>query len=191
MKGHIRERSPGHWAIVLDARDPETGKRKRRWRSFTGTKRQAETECAKLISELESGVSIEPSKLTVRDFFERWLEHMKSQLTPRSHERYSELARKNLIPLIGNVPLTKLRPTAISQIYARALESGRRDGNGGLSPRTVHHMHRILRQALQQAVEWQLLARNPAAAVKPPKVERNETKVLDTDSTAELIELAR
>jgi hypothetical protein len=31
MKGHIRERSPGHWAIVLDVRDGETGKRKRRW----------------------------------------------------------------------------------------------------------------------------------------------------------------
>jgi hypothetical protein len=29
MKGHIRERSPGHWAIVIDVRDPQTGKRKR------------------------------------------------------------------------------------------------------------------------------------------------------------------
>jgi hypothetical protein len=41
MKGHIRERSPGHWAIVIDVRDPQTGKRKRRWHSFAGTKRQA------------------------------------------------------------------------------------------------------------------------------------------------------
>ena len=191
MRGHIRERSSGHWAIVLDARDPITGKRKRRWHSFAGTKRQAQIECARLISEITGGTHIDPSRLTIGAFFDQWLEHMKAQLTARSHERYSELARKNLVPLIGSVPLTKLRPTAISQIYARALESGRRDGNGGLSPRTVHYMHRILRQALQQAVEWQLLARNPAAAVKPPKVERNETKVLDADSTAELIEMAR
>jgi hypothetical protein len=28
MKGHIRERSPGRWAIVIDVRDPQTGKRK-------------------------------------------------------------------------------------------------------------------------------------------------------------------
>jgi len=34
MRGHIRERSAGHWAIVLDARDPVTGKCKRRWHSF-------------------------------------------------------------------------------------------------------------------------------------------------------------
>jgi len=38
MKGHIRERSPGHWAIVIDVRDPATGKRNH---SFVGTKREA------------------------------------------------------------------------------------------------------------------------------------------------------
>src|SRR5262245_4693717 len=191
MKGHIRERSSGHWAIVLDVRDPESGRRRRKWHSFSGTKREAQIECARLISEITGGTHIDPTRLTIAAFFDQWLEHMKAQLTARSHERYSELARKNLAPLIGSVPLTKLRPATISQIYARALESGRRDGNGGLSPRTVHYMHRILRQALQQAVEWQLLARNPAAAVKPPKVERNETRVLDADSSAELIEVAR
>jgi len=41
MRGHIRERSPGHWAIVLDIRDLETGERKRKWHSFVGTKREA------------------------------------------------------------------------------------------------------------------------------------------------------
>jgi hypothetical protein len=46
MKGHIRERSPGHWAIVLDVRDAATGRRKRRWHSFKGTKREAQTKCA-------------------------------------------------------------------------------------------------------------------------------------------------
>ena len=45
MRGHLRERSPGHWAIVIDVRDPQTGKRKRRWHSFEGTKRQAQVEC--------------------------------------------------------------------------------------------------------------------------------------------------
>jgi hypothetical protein len=56
MKGHIRERSSGHWAIVLDVRDPATGKRRRRWHSFAGTKRQAQIECARLISAMKDGV---------------------------------------------------------------------------------------------------------------------------------------
>jgi len=191
MKGHIRERSPGHWAIVIDVSDSQGGKRKQRWHSFKGTKRQAQIECARLIAELQNGTAVEPSRMTVADFFERWIEHMRGQVSPRSHERYAEIARKNLAPLLGALTLTKLQPAHISQAYAKALASGRRDGAGGLSPRTVTHMHRVLREALQQAVRWQLLARNPADAVKPPKVERKQMNVLDTDAAVAMIEAAR
>ena len=189
MRGHIRERSPGRWAIVIDV--PQDGKRKQRWHSFKGTKRQAQIECARLIAELQNGTAVEPSRMTVAAFFERWIEHMQGQVSPRSHERYAEIARKNLMPLLGGLSLTKLQPAHISQAYAKALASGRRDGAGGLSPRTVTHMHRVLREALQQAVRWQLLARNPADAVKPPKVERKQMNVLDTDAAVAMIEAAR
>jgi len=138
MKGHIRERSHGHWAIVIDVSDSQGGKRKQRWHSFKGTKRQAQIECARLIAELQNGTAVEPSRMTVADFFERWIEHMRGQVSPRSHERYAEIARKNLAP-----------------------------------------------------VRWQLLARNPADAVKPPKVERKQMNVLDTDAAVAMIEAAR
>jgi integrase len=188
MKGHLRERSPGHWAIVLDVRDPETGKRRRKWHSFKGTKREAQIECARLVSEISGGTYIEPAKTTVGQFLDRWLEHMKSQVAPRTHERYSEIARKSIAPLLGNLLLPKLQPARISAAYAKALADGRRDGKGGLSPRTVGHMHRILRQALQQAIRWQILARNPADAVRPPKVERSKMRALDPSETAALLD---
>src|SRR6266480_3049601 len=172
MKGHIRERSAGHWAIVLDVRDPATGRRKRRWHSFAGTKRQAQTECARLISEMKGGTYIDPSKTTLAQFLDRWLDDVRPRVAPRTHERYAEIARKNIVPLLGAVNLTRLQPAQISAAYAKALAQGRRDGKGGLSPRTVHHCHRILRQAVGQAVRWQVLTRNPTYAVEPPKVER-------------------
>jgi integrase len=190
MRGHLRERSPGHWAIILDARD-ETGGRKRRWHSFRGSKREAQKECARLITEMERGTAVEPSRQTVAAFLERWIEHMQGQVSPRSHERYSELCRKNLAPLLGAFTLTKLRPEQISSAYAKALTSGRRDGKGGLSARTVTHMHRVLREALQQAVRWQVLARNPADAVKPPKVERGQMSTYDVGQTVELLDKLR
>jgi integrase len=191
MKGHIRERSPGHWAIVIDARDPVTGERKRRWQSFTGTKREAQVECARLLTEQKAGTAVEPSRTTVASFLEQWLEHMQSQVSPRSHERYAELCRKNLAPLLGNLKLTKLQPAHISAAYTKALTSGRRDGCGGLSARTVTHMHRVLRQALQQAVQWQMLSRNPADSCKPPKIERKPMRTYDLAQTAELLAAMR
>jgi integrase len=190
MKGHIRERSPGHYAIVIDLRDPATGKRKRKWHSFAGTKRAAQIECARLISEMQGGGYIEPARLTLAQFLDHWLSHIKSQVSPRSHERYAELVRAHINPLLGAVLLTKLHPAQVSQAYAKALASGRRDGKGGLSPRTVHHIHRVLKQALAQAVRWQMIVRNPAD-VDPPRVEKKTMQTLDADETIALIEAAR
>ena len=129
--------------------------------------------------------------MTVAAFLVRWLEHMQTQITPKSHERYTELAQKNIAPVLGAIALAKLTPAAISHAYAKALKSGRRDGKGGLSAKTVLYMHRVLRQALAQAVLWQLLGRNPADVVEPPKTERRQMTALDTDATATLVETAR
>lgn len=191
MKGHIRERSPGHWAIVLDIRDPETGKRRRKWHNFAGTKREAQVECARLISEMNGGRYIEPARTTVAYFLDRWLEHMRAQISPRTHERYCEIVRKNVVPAIGSMVLAKLRPAHISAAYAKALASGRRDGRGGLAPATVVYMHRLIKHALSQAVRWELLSRNPADAVDPPKIERGTIMTFDMAQTAELLKSLR
>jgi integrase len=187
MRGHLKERSPGHWAIVLEIRG-EDGKRKRKWHSFEGTKREAQIERSRLIAELAGGAYVEPARTTLTAFLDRWLEHVKTQVSPRSFERYRELARLNIVPLLGATPLSKLQPAAISSAYARALVSGRRDGKGGLSARSVHHMHRILRQALQQAVRWGVLVRNPADLVRPPRVERVKSATLSTEQAAQLLD---
>jgi integrase len=192
MSGHVRQRGKkGKWYAVIDVFD--AGRRKRRWHKLENCKGKGEAEkaCERLIAQQTDGTYVDPSRMTVADFLERWIEHMEGQVSPRSHERYAELCRKNLVPLLGGLALTKLQPAHISAAYAKARTSGRRDGSGGLSPRTVTHLHRVLREALQQALRWQLLARNPADAVKPPKVERKQMQVLDAVATAEMIEAAR
>jgi integrase len=191
MKGHIRERSPGHWAIVLEIRDPQSGKRKRKWHSFAGTKRQAQDECARLVSQLRAGTYLEPSRTTVGEYLEQWLSHVQIQISPRTFERYCEIVRNNIIPALGSIVLKNLQPPHISQAYAKALTNGRRDGKGGLSPATVVYMHRIIRHALKQAVLWNLLYRNPADAVKPPKLERKAPDTYDTDEAVQVLETLR
>ncbi|CAO4172973.1 Site-specific integrase [Methylorubrum populi] len=188
MQGHITERSPGRWAIVLDQKDEETGQRKRKWHSFKGTKREAQKECARLITEMENGEYVKPSKTTLAEFLERWLAHIQPNVGPRTYERYTELVRKTIVPLLGTVVVTRLLPEHISSAYVKALSSGRRDGSGGLSPQTVHHTHRVLHQALSLAVRWRILARNPAAFVNPPRVERAKINAYDSQETAALLE---
>jgi integrase len=97
-------------------------------------------------------------------------------------------------PVVAGKPVSefvKFSAIRISAAYTKALATGRRDSKGRLSPRTVVHMHRVLRQALQQAVDWEMLARNPTDKIKPPKVEKKEMRALDASETAELLEAIR
>lgn len=143
---------------------------------------------------MNGGSYVEPTKTTLAQFFERWLKHIKPNVSPRTHERYSDLLNKNLAPLIGGKILSKLQPIDISEAYGKALETGRRDGHGGLSARTVHHMHRVLYSALGQAERWKLIARNPAALLEKkdrPKIERKAVSTIDAPTTATVFDAAR
>ena len=191
MKGHIRERSPGKWAIIVDVLDQVTGERRRKWHSFAGTKRQAQEECARIVTLIKHGGYTEPTKITLGEFLDRWLEHEASSVAPKTLERYAEIARKNIAPLLGKTTLAKLKAEAIDGAWTKALASGRRDGKGGLSPRTVHHMRRVLIKALNQAVVWEILAKNPATLSKPPKVERKAMNAYGAETTAELLDALR
>lgn len=188
MKGHITERSPGKWGIVVDVPDPETGKRKRKWHTFHGTKRQAETECARLVAEINGGNYVEPAKTTVRDYFIRWLKHEKANVSPKTHQRYEELLLKNVAPVLGAITLNKLTAARIDGAWGHLLENGRRDGKGGLSPRTVHHCRRVMLTAMDQAVKWDLLKRNPVALTRPPKVEKQQMEAFDAPQTAVMLD---
>jgi integrase len=194
MKGHIRERGAGNWYAVIDARDPTTGKRKRKWHSLEAKgKREAQIECARLISAISSGTYVEPAKMTVAAHMERWLEHVRSQISPKTFERYCGVVRGNILPALGALSLTKLQPAQISEMYAKALSGGRKDGKGGgLAPASVLYMHRVLKSALAVAVsEWRLLPWNPADPIKAPKVKRKSMRALDAGETAALLEAAR
>lgn len=146
MRGHIRKRSKGSWGLWVDlGRDLQTGKRRQVTATVRGTKKDAERELRVLVTRLETGAYVNPTKLAVGQYLEQWLRGYASSNTgPRTRERYAEIVHAHLIPALGSIPLKALHSQQIQDYYARALESGRRDGKGGLSAQTVHHHHRVL-----------------------------------------------
>ena len=89
---------------------------------------------------------------------------------------------------LGNIPLKKLQPAHLQQYYAKALSTGRRDGKGGLSARTVKHHHRVLSEALSHAVKWGVLSRNVAQMTDPPRPSRKEIIILSPVEIDRLID---
>jgi len=193
MKGHLVKRAEGSYSVVLDSgKDPNTGKRQQKWVTIQGRKADAERELARLLNEVHTGGFIEPAKLTVAEYLERWLkDYAEVNVSGKTFERYQSIVGQHLNPALGHLPLPKLRPLHIQAHYSQALRDGRKDGRpGGLTPQSVLHHHRILREALQQAVRWQLLARNPADAVEPPRPRPREVRAIDEAQTAWLLEVA-
>ncbi|MFQ5804812.1 MAG: tyrosine-type recombinase/integrase, partial [Candidatus Methylomirabilales bacterium] len=101
------------------------------------------------------------------------------------------IIQQHLIPILGNIALVQLKPHHLQSYYAEKLVSGRRDGQGGLSPRTVRHHHVTLHDALQSAVKWGLLARNPADTVDAPRYQRRDMQTLDESELQVFLEAAR
>jgi integrase len=180
MKGHLRERSPGHWAIVIDVRDPQTGKRKRRWHSFKGTKREAEIKRAELIAAVGRGGYVEPSKTTVADFVRARVDQWEAagDISARTAQRYRQLVENQIVPHLGTKTLQKLRPLDIEGWHTTLRNGGRVRDKGGIAARTVGHAHRVLSKALADAAKNDLVTRNVAKAEPAPKVTDDEMVIV-------------
>lgn len=193
MKGHIRRRGDRSWAIVIELdRDPLTGKRRQKWHTVTGTKRDAERRLTELLHQVNSGTYVEPTKFTVGAFLERWLQdYAQGAVRPTTLDSYRYLIERHIAPALGRIPLGALKPLDLQRFYAEKLKSGRLDGRGGLSARSVQYIHGLLRESLGSAVKWELISRNPAEAVNPPRQDRREMQVLDIGDVQAFLEVAR
>lgn len=183
-----RGKNARKWWIAVDQPRGTDGKRKRQWHKFDGTMRQAQAERTRLLHNIQTGLYIEPSKENIAAFLERWLQHIQGRVAKKTFERYSQIAKMHLTDAFGTIQLAKLSAADISAAYDRWQGTGARArGKGGLSPQTIIHHHRVLRQALGQALKWGLVLRNVADAVEPPRRVRPEIRTLSEAEAAVLL----
>lgn len=177
------------WYVRITRRD-DTGRKVQKWISLPDVKNEHEArrEEARLIAEIDSEIYVPTTKLTVAMLLEQWLIGVKADVRVCTWKSYEGYVRRNLIPQLGRILLSKLTATQIRTAYARLRESGRADGQGGLSEQTVLHCHRVLDEALKQAVNDGLIAKNPADAVKAPTPAETEIEVIDEERAMKLLE---
>lgn len=131
------------------------------------TRRAAAAELRNALAEVAKGTHVVPSKLTLAAYLtDTWLPALR--LKPSTSSSYAKNVRLHVVPHIGAVPLSSLTGQRLTALYRRLETSGRVDGEGGLSARTVRYIHTIVHRALRDAVEDGLLAINPADRAKPP-----------------------
>lgn len=184
MRGTVIKRG-SKWAAVIDVgRDPSTGKRVRRWHSGYATKKEAERAVRDLLVRVEQGTYVEQrrGRLTVGDFLvDEWLPAKQATLKPSTLSAYRTYVDAYVVPSLGSVALSSLRAPQLNAFYAGLLDHGRRSGDGPLSPKMVRNIHGAIHKALDDAVRWGRLARNPADLADPPKTAAPEMSIWTAD----------
>lgn len=146
--------------------DLPNGKR----RTFSSRiKREVQEWLKKATQEAQNGVLLPAAGETVAQFLERWLRDVKRppRIHLRTHQRYSDLIRLHVNPVVGRMRLDKVRGPHLLGIYREAEEKG-------LAAATVHYIHRVLHGAFRYAVREEIIARNPCDLADPPRVKRPE-----------------
>lgn len=125
-QGHIRPQGQNSWEIKFDlGRDPLTGRRITKYVTFRGTKRKAQEELTRLLSQRNDGSYIEPTKMTVAQYLRHWLEaDIDRRVATRTAGRYRGIVEKNIIPKLGHVPVRKLTAVHIEAFEAELQREG-------------------------------------------------------------------
>ena len=187
MTGHIKKRdtkNKSSWQIILEKGIDTNGKRIREYRTVNGTKQQAKTELARIISEYNSGNYIERSKMTVQALITQWLTvYAEPRLAPNTIRGYRVNFDKHIIPYIGHTTVQKLTGPDIQKMYTEL-------SNKGLSPRSVKYVHTTLHGVLKYAYRARIISLNPAELVSTPRQGKHRSEVYTANEASQLLSCA-
>jgi integrase len=201
-EGSIYKRKDGTWAAQASIAGQKV--------YFYGkTQGEVKDKLANALELARKGLYSKPTKQTFGEWLDLWLkEYSKPVIRPTTYVSYESLIRRHIKPCLGNIPLKDLQPSQIQKFYNRKLKEGLIDRRSEktkrkqadknressqekpatISARTVHYMHILISQSLEQALKENKIFRNPAKATKPPKTEKKEARFLTPEQLTKFFE---
>jgi integrase len=182
-EGSIFQRSDGRWCAQRDL-GWQGGKRARKY-IYGATASEVQDTLLKARVDHAAGLPAAPERQTLAHFLSDWLENtVRPSVRSATYWSYEQTIRNHLIPELGRLPLRKLEPQQVRAMLNRKLSSGS-------SARSVAYLRVVLRAALNQARRWNLVARNAAELVEPPKCERFRIEPLSPEQARGLLEAVK
>jgi len=180
----MRERSPGVWELIVECgRDPVTGKRRQKSRTFHGNLREATKARSELLTEVSHGKH-KGTKVTVNELFGDWIAELERKgRSPSTIHNYDKTYRRNIAPTLASKPVEKITTKMLTDLYG---EHQRR----GLAPRTVYQIHATISSMMTQACRWGWRDSNPAQWAEPPALPNTVPVVPTPDDVRALMKAA-
>ena len=199
MTGSIEKRGKNSYRLVVFKGYDLDGKAIRHQKTVhCKNKSEAQTELAKFLTQVESGLVVDGSVPTFAQFVEIWTrDYALKELAPSTYYRYKRMLETRITPYFGHYKLDKIKPTDIMRFYDLLQQDThlvRKKNNNGkktrkpLSQKTILEHHRLLSAMLHKAVYWQLIISNPAERVQLPKTKKPIRPHYDEEQTKILVD---
>jgi len=169
-EGTVYKRPDGTWVAQVDL--GWVGGRRRRRTVYAKTERAVLAKRDEVRAQITKGVDLTAPPKTLTQWLTEWLTTVKSSdgTGPATIARYDQIARVHLIPQLGTVKLAALTPRHVQSLLLKL--------QGVAAPATIVKVHGVLRNALADAERMDLVSRNVAKAVRPPRLSRTERRSL-------------
>jgi integrase len=182
--GSITQRGPEKWGIRwFVGTDYVTGKRRYGSSTINGSRMDAVRALSEACSSVRRDSAAPP---TVQEFVARWVtDILAMRVSKKTLRSYSDVIRP-LLTSYGSVRLDKLKTSDLQALYAEEVTKGQ-------APRTVRYLHTVLSQALDYAVNQNLIGLNPAKSdgLTLPRSVRREATVWNIGQTATFLEAVK
>lgn len=198
MAGSIEKRGKNSYRLTVSEGFDLNGNPMIHRKTVHGTKKDAEVELAKFVTEVQNGLVVDGKSLKFSEFTEIWKrDYGSKELAPSTYKRYCRMLETRLLPYFGHFYINKIRPIDIMKFYdllEKDTQLVRKKGNNGtktkkpLSGKTILEHHRLLRAMLHRAVYWQLIVSNPAERVQAPRAKKPKRRSYDDEQTKILLE---
>lgn len=183
-EGSIRRRPDGTWEVRLSL---SSGKRKS---LYAKTRREVQDKLRAAQRDLERGLDLTADRLTVRAYLNRWLEDaIKDHVRPSTYQSYKSYVQNYLIPALGHLRLRQVNAAHVNKMLRDQASKGVK--GKPLSPRSRAYTRSILRRALNDAMDADLVPANAAAKSFAPNQRSREVVPLTPEQAIQFLAFTR
>jgi integrase len=183
MAGQLIFRGDDKWLLRAYAgRDAASGRRRYKSVTFRGSRAEARARLDQLVRDQREWRPTDAG-MSVDAFLDQWLERVASnKYAYKTFQNYQYCLGHYVRPVIGLMPMAALSPADVQRVFTRMREKG-------VSSNTRRRIFSVLSSALDVAIEWSIIAQNPAAQVQIPRREKKEMRAMNREEAQRFLEV--
>ncbi|MGH2509858.1 MAG: tyrosine-type recombinase/integrase [Ktedonobacteraceae bacterium] len=167
---------------VASIKDPETGKYITR---YGQTEKEAYNLLEDIKRDIRQNALTTGPRQTVGKYLQDWFENIqKQEVRNTTYWQQKRILDVDILPVLGHIPLLKLTPQHIQQLYTDKMKAG-------WKATTIRNIHKILHKALKNAVRWRWVPQNVCDLVSLPRQVKHKAQVLTKEQTVQLLKASQ